>query len=468
MSDRYDIAIVGAGAAGLTGAEFAARIGARVALLESNRIGGDCTWTGCVPSKALIRAARLVHDARRAATFGIELEPPRTNMARVHEWVAGAIEDVYKRGTPDILRRKGMDVLIGPTAFVDAHTLVTGDRRIVAKHVVICTGARARIPEVGGLESVPYVTYERLFDVDRLPSHLLVLGGGPLGVEQAQAFRRLGAEVTLIAPAVLPREEPETRSFINALLEREGVRIVHGRATAVEAHDKRIAVRTAQETVQGDLLLVSTGRVPNVHGLALERAGVAYNNRGIAVDRFLRTNVSHIYACGDVIGGPQFSHLAGWQCFRAVRNALLPGRSAALPEILPTVTFSDPEVARVGLLEQEAREQYGSSVRVHSWPLTSSDRAVCDGDVEGYIKFITRNDRSLIGATVVAARAGEMIDEIAVAMVNGVTIDGLAGAIHAYPTWTIALQQFAAAILMERFGASRLARVLRRVTRLTT
>ncbi|MGQ0642565.1 MAG: dihydrolipoyl dehydrogenase family protein [Gemmatimonadaceae bacterium] len=467
MRERYDIAIVGAGAAGLTGAEFAARIGAKVALLENSRIGGDCTWTGCVPSKALIRAARIAQDARRAAAFGIELDAPRPNMARVRDWVASTVENVYDRGTPDILRQKGMDVWIGPTTFTDPHTLVTGDRRIVAKHIVICTGARARIPAVAGLESVPYITYDRLFDVDRLPAQLLVLGGGPLGVEQAQAFRRLGAEVTLIGPTLLPREEPETQTFVASLLEREGVRLIRSRATAARTHDKAIELSTAQGVERGDLLLVSTGRVPNVQSLALEHAGVRYSDRGIAVDRYLRTNVAHIYACGDVIGGPQFSHLAGWQCFRAVRNALLPGRAAALPRNLPAVTFTDPEVARVGLLEREAHDRHGSSVRMHTWPLTNSDRAVCDGDVEGYIKLITSNDRSILGATVVAARAGEMIDEISVAMARGLTIDDLAGAIHAYPTWTIALQQFAAAILMQRFGSSRAARMLRLLTRLT-
>ncbi|MGH7712695.1 MAG: dihydrolipoyl dehydrogenase family protein, partial [Gemmatimonadaceae bacterium] len=374
---------------------------------------------------------------------------------------------VYNRGTPDILSQKGIDVWIGPTTFSDPHTLVSGDRRIVAKYVVVCTGARARIPDVAGLETVPYLTYDQLFDVDRLPAHLLVLGAGPLGVEQTQAFRRLGAEVTLVGPTLLPREEPETQTLVAEFLEHEGVRVLRSRATAARRYDKQIELTAAQDVARGDLLLISTGRVPNVHGLALERAGVGYSERGIAVNRYLQTNVSHIYACGDVIGGPQFSHLAGWQCFRAVRNALLPGRAAALPQILPTVTFTDPEVARVGLLEREARDRYGSSVRAHTWPLTNSDRAVCDGDVQGFIKLITRKDRLILGATIVAARAGEMIDEIAVAMARKLTIDDLAGAIHAYPTWTITLQQFAAAILIQRFGRSRSASFLRWLTRLT-
>lgn len=468
MNDRFDIAIIGAGAAGLIGADFAARLGAKVALLENNRIGGDCTWTGCVPSKALIRAARVAHDVARAESFGIERAASRTHMPGVRDFVASAISDVYNRGTPDILRGRGLDVRIGPTSFVDPHTLLTGDRGIVAKHIVICTGARARIPPVPGLTSVPFLAYDRLFDLDRLPAHLLVMGGGPLGVEQAQAFRRLGARVTLIGPTVLPREEPETQALVAELLAREGVRVILERVSQARGVGDRIELVTANEVVTGDCLLVSAGRTPNADGLELARAGVTFSDRGIPVDRYLRTNVKHIYACGDVIGGPQFSHLAGWQCFQAVRNALLPGRSVGMPDTLPTVTFTDPEVARVGLREIEARERYGSAVRTHTWPMTKSDRAVCDGEQKGFIKLVTRRDRSILGATVVASRAGEMIDELALAMKRRTGLDALAGTIHAYPTWTITLQQFAAEVMMQRFASSWTARVLRRLSRLTS
>lgn len=468
MSDRYDIAVVGAGAAGLVGAEFAGSVGVKTALIESHRIGGDCTWTGCVPSKALIRAAGVAHTARHAARFGIDLGAPRVDMPRVHAWVASTIRDIYERGTPEKLREKGMDVLIGPTEFLDPNTLRAGERTVVADRFVICTGARPRIPEVPGLDRVPYVTYERLFDMTELPEHLLVLGGGPLGVEQAQAFARLGSAVTMVGPSILPREESDTQAFIADVLQREGVRIVRSRATEVRSRDGAVELEAEDgTTVRGSTLLVSTGRVPNVDGLALNRAGVRQSARGIEVNRFLQTSVDHIYACGDVIGGPQFSHLAGWQCFQAVRNALFPGRTAALPESLPMVTFTDPEVARVGLLEKDAREKHGAEVSVHTWPLSRSDRAVCDGETHGYIRFITRRDKELLGATVIGARAGEMIDELAVAITRGITIDNLAGVIHAYPTWTIAIQQFAASILMKRFGGSRTADLLRRVARLT-
>ncbi len=462
--DRFDIAIVGAGSAGLTGAGFAAQLGARVALLEKDRIGGDCTWTGCVPSKTLLRSAHTAHELERAATFGLEAGSVRTDMPRVHARVDGAIAQIYEHTTPEALRLRGIDVFIGDTAFLDACTLRCGEERIAAKHIVICTGAHATVPKVRGLPSVPYLTYGEMFDLTVMPSRLLVMGAGPLGVEMAQAFGRLGAGVTIVGPGILEREEPEAQALIKSVLERERIEVILERAVEVRPTSSGIELRTEQAAYSGDTLLVAAGRSPNVEGFGLEHAGVAHDAEGIHVDQYLRTSVKNIYACGDVIGGPQFSHLAGWQCFYAVRNALIVGRTRGRSATLPAVTFSDPEVARVGMIESEAREQFGDRVQVHTWPITKSDRAVCDGEQDGFIKLLTDRRRKILGATIVATRAGEMIAEITLAIHKGMSVDDIAGTIHAYPTWSSGVQLAALDVMMARFTSSRLGRLIRRMS----
>ena len=458
---QFDIAIVGAGSAGLTGAAFAAQLGARVALFEKDRIGGDCTWTGCVPSKTLLRSARAARELARASSLGLETDAARTDMRRVHARVATAIANIYQHATPETLGRSGITVFIGPTKFLDRRTLECGDERVTAKHIVICTGAHAAVPTVRGLSSLPYLTYGEMFDLTELPHHLVVMGAGPLGVEMAQAFSRLGARVTIVGPRVLAREEPEAQTVAKSFLEREGIEVILDRATEVRATHSGIELRTKTAAYAGDRLLVAAGRSPNIADLALERAGVAHDAGGIEVDRYLRTSVKHIYACGDVIGGPQFTHLAGWQCFTAVRNALILGRSQAHSPTLPAVTFSDPEVARVGMTEAEARARFGDRVHAHSWPMTKSDRAICDGEEDGFIKLVTDRGRKLLGATIVASRAGEMIAELTLAIRKEMTVDDIAGTIHAYPTWASGVQLAALEVRMARFTSSPSARLLR-------
>lgn len=467
MKYDYDLAIIGGGSAGLTGANFAARLGAKVVLLEKKRLGGDCTWTGCVPSKALIRAAHAAHETVQAVRFGIDAAPPHVDMRRVREWVRSVIGDAYAHETPETLKERGIDVVFGAARFVDPHTLVTGERRLTARRVIVCTGAHATMPDMRGLDRVPYLTYDTLFDLAELPRHLVVVGAGPLGVEAAQAFRRLGSDVTIVGPDMLPREEPEAQALVHDILAREGIGIRRARAIAVRDVESAVEVSTATETVRGDRLLIAAGRAPNVTGLGLEQAGIAHDAAGIRVDRHLRTNVGHVYACGDVIGGGQFTHLAGWQCFQAVRNALLPGRTVGMPDVLPTVTFTDPEVARVGPTEAEARDRHGRTVDVRLWPIANTDRAICDGAQHGFIKLITLGHRKIIGATIVAARAGEMIGEVALAMRKALDLDAIAGTIHAYPTWSLGLQQLASEVVADRFVTSRAGRVIRRLSGLS-
>ena len=269
-------------------------------------------------------------------------------------------------------------------------------------------------------------------------------GGGPLGIEMAQAYQRLGAQVTVVAEHLLPKDEPEARNVIEEVLQREGMRIVRGRAKSARREGERIVVSTGVDEVCGDLLLVASGRAPVVAGLDLEKAGVKYSEKGIPVDDELRTNVKHIYASGDAAGGYQFSHLAGWQAFLAARNALIPGRSKGLTELVPWVTFTDPEVAHIGLTEGQARQKLGEDVTVDRSDMRHIDRAVCEDDLDGFIKVVTKKNGAILGATVVGSRAGEIITEFILAIDQEMKISALASPIHAYPTYSSAVQQLAA------------------------
>jgi pyruvate/2-oxoglutarate dehydrogenase complex dihydrolipoamide dehydrogenase (E3) component len=465
LTTTHDLIVIGGGSAGLTGARFAARLGARVALVEAHRIGGDCTWTGCVPSKALLRAGKAAHEIREAGRFGIDAGVPRVDMSRVKAHVMGAVHDVYADETPEVLKAEGIEVVLAPACFTDPHTIVAGDRGLSARNFVVCTGAKPSAPLIPGLAAAPYFTHETIFDNERLPDHLLVIGAGPIGLELALAYRRLGAEVSVFAAELLPFEDSEIRDFVSKMMAREGIRVELGPIDSVEERGDEIAVRCSSGEVLGGMLLVATGRLPNVEGLGLDAAGVEFSHReGITADKYLRTNVGHIYAAGDVLGGLQFTHLAGWQCFQAVRNALLPGRAVGNPVALPRVTFLDPEIASVGLTQEEARALHGADVRVHRWGMGRSDRAVTDADTEGFIKVVARANGKILGASIVAARAGEMIAEFVLAMNQGLGLSEISTSVHAYPTWATAVQQVASAEALDRFLASRLGRLALRVS----
>src|ERR1017187_9092946 len=372
---EYDLAIIGAGASGLIAADFAVQLGARTALLDKGPIGGDCTWTGCVPSKSLVKVATVAHHARIAARYGVKTSEPVIDMTAVRDYLRSTIQQIYKPTEPEALRKKGMDVFIGATRFLDAHTLEVGEQRIRAKKVLINTGAEPRIPNISGLSTVPYSTYQQIFDNDRLPQHFLVIGGGPIGCELAQAYRRLGSKVTVIAERLLPREEPEVSELLNLIFAQEGIERLSWRAESARTEGESITVRTASGKVTGDLLLIATGRAPLVRDLGLEAANVRYTERGIEVNKFLQTTAGHIYAAGDVIGGQQFSHLAGWQGFQAVRNALLPGNNAGTTAAMPHITFTSPEIAQIGLTEGKARAMFKShDLLIKSFDISKVDR----------------------------------------------------------------------------------------------
>ena len=303
----------------------------------------------------------------------------------------------------------------------------------------------SRIPPIAGLNSVSYATYHTIFDNDRLPAHLLVIGGGPIGCEIAQAYRRLGAEVTIFAPRLLPAEEPEVTEIMAGIFSSEGIRHI-----AARMESGSITVESDAGSATGDLLLVATGRAPLVAGIGLEAAGVRFSERGIEVNEHLETSVSHIYAAGDVIGGPQYSHLAGWQGFQAVRNALFPGNNRGTPVALPRITFTAPEVAQIGLTESAARAQFKDDLRIKSLDLPRVDRAVNEDDRRGLIKIIARRNGLIVGASIVGERAGETITEISLAMRQGLRLSDMAATVHPYPTYSTGIQQLATAMAVEQ------------------
>ncbi|HEX5418585.1 MAG TPA: FAD-dependent oxidoreductase [Gammaproteobacteria bacterium] len=464
-NERYELAVIGAGPAGLVAAKFAARLGAKVALIEGRRIGGDCTWTGCVPSKALLKAAKVAETVRRARDYGIVADPPAVDLAGVREYVRHAIDAAYRHETPEQLGAAGVELALGAARFVEPSGVAVGGRVVRAKRFIVATGARPRLPPIAGLNEVPFATYEDIFDNEVLPKRMIVVGAGPLGVEIAQAYERFGARVTLIGTGFLPMEDADVRAAMRRVFEREGIRFVAGRARAARREGDSIAVATEDEEVKAEQLFIAAGREPNVEGLGLEAAGVDYSSRGIPVDARLRTNVKHIYAAGDVLGERQYTHYAAWQAFRAVRNALLPGGASGIADLVPRVTYTDPEVAQAGFTEEAAVERFGPDAVVHRIDMDGVDRAICENDTSGTLKIVARRDGTILGATVVARRAGEVLGELMLAMQRGLKLGDLAGVMHAYPTYSSPVQQLAADFSVERFlrsGPGSLIRKLRR------
>jgi len=466
MDAAYDLVVIGAGSAGLVAAPFASAVGAKVLLVEKDRIGGDCTWTGCVPSKALIHTAGIVRCMRDAVALVGSASAPTLDAGRIMERVRTAIDGVYAFETADALAQQGVEVALGAARFVGKDTIAIADRHVTSRHFVVCTGAEPTVPSIPGLAQTPFLTYKDVFSLKALPRRLLVLGSGPTGAELAQAFVRLGSEVVLVEAAdrLLPIADPDASTVLWDRFTREGVEVfVRAPVDHVEETGDGIALIAARARIKGDALLVSVGRRPRLDELNLERAGVAFTEDGISVDSKLRTSNPRIYAAGDAAGSIQFTHYAGWQGYVAARNALFPGAMRGKREGVPWVVFTDPEVGQVGLSEEEARDR-GWRTEVLRLPLERIDRAQTTGELDGFIKLVTRND-ILVGATVVAPVAGEIINELALAIQSKATLRQLSSTIHVYPTYGIGIQQLASHATIAEFTRGWQGRLLRRLTR---
>lgn len=464
---NYDLVVVGGGSAGLTAAGFARRLGASVLVVERDRLGGDCTWTGCIPSKSLLHAAGLAQAARLGAAIGIHSPPPVVDLERVMAAARAASERVYRFESPEVLAEQGIDVAIAEAVFADSKTVLVGGAAVTARRFILCPGAHPAIPPIPGLATTPHITNLDLFRITELPGRLVVLGGGSIGVEIAQAFRRLGSAVTIVegGPRLLPEADPQASAALTAAFESEGIEIISGTAAIAARPGPAggVALTVTDREVTGDLLLVAAGRSASLEGLHLDRAGVAFTAAGIEVDDRLRTTAEGIYAAGDAVAGsPQYTHYAGWQGFTAARNALLPAPANGRRANVPWVVFTDPEVAQVGATEAELL-QAGTAHVVRRWPAERNDRAQTRGEEPGFMKFLLEPGGRLLGATLVGSSAGELVNELSLALTQGLKLADLAGAMHAYPTYGFAIYQAAAEAAVEAFGESTLGRVAKRL-----
>ena len=451
-ADRYGLVVIGGGTAGLVAAHAAAALGAKVALIERNLLGGDCLNVGCVPSKAIIRTSRLYAEMRNAGKYGAQVPADiRVDFAAVMARMRGIRARISRTDSVRRLLAAGVDVYFGEARFTASDALTVDGSRLRFKKALIATGSRPDTPSIPGLVEAGFLTNENIFDLTELPRRLLVIGGGPLGCELAQAFRRFGAQtiITQDWPLFLPREERDAAQLLSDAFARDGIEVrLNTRAVNVRVADGHKLVDLISDdyhsTVTVDAILTGAGRVPNVEGLDLEAAGIDYNKEdGVCVDDFLRTSNRRIYAAGDACLEHKFTHTADASARIVVQNALFFGRRRLSTLTIPWCTYTDPAIAHVGLYVRQARER-GIPVKTFTMPMHEVDRAIADDEETGFVKIHVRErtDR-ILGATIVARHAGEMINEITLAMVAGIGLRTLTRVIHAYPTQAEAIKKAA-------------------------
>jgi len=468
---KVDICVIGAGSGGLSVAAGAVQMGASVVLVEKSEMGGDCLNTGCVPSKALLAAAERAQSVREAGAFGVQAGGPAVDWAAVHRHVHQVIAKIAPNDSEDRFTDLGVQVIRAAGAFENEHTLRAGEYVIRAKYFVLATGSSPFVPPISGLEYIPHLTNENIFDNQQPIEHLIVIGGGPIGIEMAQAHRRLGAKVTVLEMVrLLMKDDPELSRIVIEHLTGEGI-IFHegGRNLKLErTDDGSIAANfetdAGKQCANGSHLLIATGRRANVDGLNLEAAGVTYTQRGIDVDARLRTSNKRIFAIGDVAGPYQFTHMAAYQAGIVIRNMLFKLPAKVDYSAVPWVTYTDPELAHVGMTEADA-EKAGQDVRVLRWKFEENDRAQAERRTEGVVKVITSKRGQILGASIVGLHAGELIQPWVLAISQKLKIGAMASMIAPYPTLAEANKRIAGSYYTGKLfskGTKRLVRMLMR------
>ena len=436
---KPDICVIGAGAGGLSAAAIAAAFGVQVVLIERGQMGGECLNTGCVPSKALLAAAKRAHDIRQAVDFGIGVSGLDIDHRAVSAHIQSVIDAIAPNDSAERFNGLGVDVIKGEARFLDKDTVSVGSATIKARRFIVASGSAPLIPPIPGLDRVQYFTNETIFKNSYRFGHLLIAGGGPVGIELAQAYRRLGSEVTVIeAGKALSRDDPELRDVVLKALREEGVRIIeNARVERVEAFGSNIqlvfAMQSKSYSIEGTNLLLALGRAPTVAGLNLEAAGIKFNANGIVVSKGLQTSNKRVYAIGDVTGEMPFTHVANYHASIVVRNALFRIPARAHHETVPWVTFTDPELAHVGMTEEAARKRYGK-LTVLRWPYHENDRAQAERQTRGFLKVIATKRGKILGAGIAGAQAGEVIQMWSLAMQKGISLQTISSIVSPYPT----------------------------------
>ena len=435
---QFDLAVIGAGSAGLSVAAAAAQFGEKVVLFEKHEMGGDCLNTGCVPSKALLAAAKAAQAHRSSAAFGVAGDKPQIDFAKAMAHVESVISTIAPLDSQERFERLGVTVIRSAVRFTGRNSLAAEGKTYTARRIVIATGSRAGVPPIPGIQDVPFFTNETVFKNRDLPKHLIIIGGGPIGMEMALAHRRLGAAVTVLeAFTPLAKEDLELTKVVLDSLLSEGIAIRAGiKIERIEKTRTGLRIIAAEEEIiEGTHLLIAAGRIPNVDGLDLEKAGVDYTKRGITVNAGLRSvSNKHVYAAGDVAGGLQFTHVASYHAGLIIRNALfrLPVKNRT--DIIPWVTYTDPELAHVGLTEKDAIAQQGKSIRVLRWPFHDNDRAVAEGKTKGLVKIVTAKNGKILGCSIVGPNAGDLIALWTLAITQDLKVSAIAGMVLPYPT----------------------------------
>lgn len=475
---EYDVTIIGGGSAGLVLAVAGAKLGRKTALIEKHRLGGDCLWTGCVPSKALLKVAKVANEIKHAEKYGFFLEGEVFNRAPDFQQAMAYVRSTQQKieeehDNPERFREMGVDVIFGSGHFTSPQTFVVngaiGNRTwtvesgktqtLTSKKFVISTGSRPAVPSILGIETCDYLDSETVWELEELPKRLLVVGAGPIGVELGQAFHRLGAEVTLVqrSDRILTREDADVSACLLDCLREEGITIrLNTQITCINGHHVTFHNGANSTEEQFDKILIAAGRTPNVEGLGLEEIGVDISKRGIEVNNKLQTNVKNIYAAGDVIGHYLFTHVAAYQAQLLLRNIFFPLSKTVDYAVVPWTTFCEPQVARCGLTEAEARKKHGD-VDVFTLPQADVDRAVAEGETHGFTKVITSRWRGkILGVHLVGANAGEVIHEYVLAMQHGIPLRKLSEMIHVYPTfsssvWRVAGKWFSESTPIQTF-----------------
>lgn len=441
IKEKVDICIIGAGSGGLSVAAGAAQLGLNTVLIERAEMGGDCLNTGCVPSKALLAAAKRAQMHRKDDIKGIKAHDPEIDFSAVKDHVFDTIKTIEPNDSPERFRSLGVNVILEEGRFTSPDTVQAGEHIIKARYFVIATGSRAVVPPIPGLDKDKAFTNETIFGLREKPDHLLIIGGGPIGIEMAQAHRRLGCKVSVFDMAsILPRDDQDNADIIRQTLQKEGVEL-HEHISIKEVKHKgenvSLVIEKDGETeeIKGSHLLVAAGRKPNTDGLDLDKAGVETNKKGIVVDDHLRATNKRIFAIGDIAGGPQFTHVAGYHAGIIIRQICFKMFWAKVDyKALPWVTYTDPELAQVGLTEKDVREKHGDDIKVAEWEFDENDRAIAERITKGQIRVVTDKKGLILGASIVGPSAGELIGLWALAITNGMKIGAVTGMIAPYPT----------------------------------